>query len=213
MTMTAEITRADTTGAPWDSTWADRFGRIGEVTGAHFPDSPTRHGTAESGIITNAEDHHPPRAHPGPHRNASFPRCISSAEPITFKDAQCRLGIRGWTLYEWIRIGRLQTVEVDPSQDRVDRRHRRMIIIPPSVRIIPPAPEERHRLPELHRLIDQIRPRYPADTIAGLVAIVAAAEKRLAVASRFVDIIREAVSEAAAAMPRVSGASPAAPPS
>jgi hypothetical protein len=35
-------------------------------------------------------------------------------------------------------------------------------------------------LPELHRLIDQIRPWYPEDTIGGLLLIVAAAEARLA---------------------------------
>jgi hypothetical protein len=34
-------------------------------------------------------------------------------------------------------------------------------------------------LPELHRLIDQLRPRYPADTIDGLCQVLAAAEARL----------------------------------
>jgi hypothetical protein len=34
-------------------------------------------------------------------------------------------------------------------------------------------------LPELHGLIEQIRPWYPEETIAGLVVIVTAAEKRL----------------------------------
>jgi hypothetical protein len=95
---------------------------------------------------------------------------ISAAEPIRFKDAKFRLGVGFGTLRWWIQIGRLQTVNVGA---------RRLIVIPPSVRIIPPTPEKQHRLPELHRLIDRIRPCYPEDTIAALLAIVAAAETRL----------------------------------
>jgi hypothetical protein len=50
------------------------------------------------------------------------------------------------------------------------------LIIVRRVRIIPP---KLHRLPELHRLIDHIRPWYSGDTIDGLRQIVAAAEARL----------------------------------
>jgi hypothetical protein len=76
------------------------------------------------------------------------------------------LGVGIGKLIWWEKIGRLQTVEVGG---------RRLIMLR-SVRIIPPE----HRLPELHRLIDEIRPRYPADTIGGMLLIVAVAEARLA---------------------------------
>jgi hypothetical protein len=94
---------------------------------------------------------------------------ISAAETILFKEAKVRLGVGMGTLLWWIRIGRLQTVEV---------AGRRLIVAPQSVRIIA---AEQHRLPELHRLIDEIGPQYPEETIAGLVAIIAAAERRLGV--------------------------------
>ena len=99
---------------------------------------------------------------------------VIAAEPIRFKDAMFRLGVSGETLSNWIRIGHLETVN-DGA--------RRLIVLR-SVRIIAPVPEEQRRLPELHRLIDQIRPRYPADTIGGLLLIVAVAEARLARSTR-----------------------------
>jgi hypothetical protein len=65
-----------------------------------------------------------------------------------------------------MKAGRLQSVK-----DGKDRR--RHLIVGRSVRIKP------LRLPELHRLIDQIRPWYTKDTIDSLCQIVAAAEARL----------------------------------
>lgn len=91
-------------------------------------------------------------------------------EPILFKEAKFRLGVSNATLAWWLRYGHLQSFYA---------HHRRWIVLR-SVRIIA---AELHRLPELHCLIDQLRPRYPEDTIAGLLAVVAAAERRLAVVS------------------------------
>jgi excisionase family DNA binding protein len=102
---------------------------------------------------------------------------ISAAEPISIKDATFRLGVGRDTISAWIKAGRLQSIK-----DLTDGR-RRLIVFPPSVRIIAAEPEAESepepRLPELHRLIERLRPCYTKETIASLVAIVVAAEMRL----------------------------------
>ncbi|SRR5258708_1272532 len=99
----------------------------------------------------------------------AHPHDVSEAQTITIKKAAFCLGVTRSTIYAWMKAGRLQTVKAGC---------RRLIVVR-SVRILA---TELHRLPELHRLIEQIRPWYSADTIEGLRQIVAATEARLSAA-------------------------------
>jgi hypothetical protein len=114
------------------------------------------------------------------------------AETITIENAMLRWRVSRTKISKSIEYGRLQSVKfrgqrllvIRSMQQLMDRRRpttkeRRAEWRRAQAAAAELEPQSTAVLPELHRLIEQIRPHYPENTIAGLLAIVAAAETRL----------------------------------